>query len=150
VTLPVVGEELALEARDVDADRTFGLARAAFETQIERVVHTAIAEAGFAERPAIVERSMLARPRVECCSSRVAMYDGHIVPSSVLRHAPRPLHISTAPAKPPTLEVEKVAGFGASSAAVTQVRRQRRASTILPGLNRPCGSNVRLIARNAS
>jgi hypothetical protein len=29
------------------------------------------------------------------------MYDGHIVPSMVLRHAPTPLHISTAPPKPP-------------------------------------------------
>src|SRR3989442_11485741 len=41
-------------------------------------------------------RSALARPRVECSSSFVAMYDGHIVPSSFLRHSPTPLHISTA------------------------------------------------------
>src|SRR5215510_2040189 len=44
-----------------------------------------------------------ARPRVECSSSRVAMYEGHMVPSSVLRHTPTPLHISTAAAKPPWL-----------------------------------------------
>ena len=45
--------------------------------------------------------SALARPRVECSSSRVPMYDGHMVPSSFLRHSPMPLHISTARAKPP-------------------------------------------------
>jgi len=42
-----------------------------------------------------------ARPRVECASSLVAMNDGHIVPAFALRHAPRPLHISTAAANPP-------------------------------------------------
>ena len=42
---------------------------------------------------------MLARPRVECASSRVTMYDGHIVPSRFLRHSPTPLHISTARAE---------------------------------------------------
>jgi len=31
----------------------------------------------------------------------VAMYDGHIVPSSVFLHAPSPLHMSTAPPIPP-------------------------------------------------
>ena len=51
--------------------------------------------------PVIASRSTLARPRVECFSSRVAMYDGHIVPSSVLRQAPSPLHMSTAPPMPP-------------------------------------------------
>ena len=49
----------------------------------------------------MASRSTLARPRVVCCSSCVAMYDGHIVPSIVLRQAPTPLHISTAPPKPP-------------------------------------------------
>src|SRR5436189_5362318 len=52
-------------------------------------------------RPESTARSALARPRVECSSSFVAMYDGHIVPSSVLRHTPTPLHSSTAAAKPP-------------------------------------------------
>ena len=54
--------------------------------------------------PESTARSAFARPRVECSSSRVAMYEGHIVPSSVLRHAPTPLHISTAAAKPPCVE----------------------------------------------
>ena len=52
-------------------------------------------------RPESTARSALARPRVECSSSFVAMYEGHMVPSSVLRHTPTPLHSSTAPAKPP-------------------------------------------------
>src|SRR5262249_10802337 len=38
VAAPVVGKKLALEARDVDADRALRLARAAFEAQIEHVV----------------------------------------------------------------------------------------------------------------
>ena len=50
--------------------------------------------------PDIASRSALARPRVVSSSLRVAMYDGHIVPPSVLRQAPTPLHISTADAKP--------------------------------------------------
>src|SRR5258705_12583654 len=55
-------------------------------------------------RPESTLRSALARPRVECSSSLVAMYDGHIVPSSFLRHSPTPLHISTAAAYPPCCE----------------------------------------------
>src|SRR5262252_9908262 len=54
--------------------------------------------------PESTARSALARPRVECSSSLVAMYDGHIVPSSFLRHSPTPLHISTAAANPPCSE----------------------------------------------
>ena len=52
----------------------------------------------------MARRSTLARPRVEADSSRVAMYDGHMVPESFLRQAPTPLHISTAPAMPPYSE----------------------------------------------
>src|SRR5512134_2778519 len=58
--------------------------------------------------PAITLRKALARPRVECSSSRVPMYDGHMVPSSFLRHSPMPLHISTARAKPPCSLKSKV------------------------------------------
>ena len=61
-----------------------------------------IASAGSA--PDIAARSAFALPRVECSSSRVTMYDGHIVPPSTLRHAPCPLHISIAWAKLPSTE----------------------------------------------
>ena len=102
VPLPVAGEELALEARDVDADRALGLAGAALEAEVEHLVHAVDRRAPPRPAvPAIASRSTFARPRVECFSSRVAMYDGHIVPSSVLRQAPRPLHISTARPMPP-------------------------------------------------
>ena len=61
--------------------------------------------------PESTARSASARPRVECSSSFVAMYEGHIVPSSVLRHTPTPLHSSTAAAKPPWPEKSRsVAG----------------------------------------
>src|SRR5215472_19370301 len=55
-------------------------------------------------RPDSTARSALARPRVLCSSSFVAMYDGHIVPSSFLRQTPTPLHISTDAANPPCAE----------------------------------------------
>src|SRR5690242_969621 len=80
------------------------------------------------------------------------MYEGHIVPESFLRHAPTPLHISTAPPKPPKSEQSNhVAGFG-----VVYPPPNRRfevsggESTILRGLKMPCGSKVRLLSRNAS
>src|SRR5229473_5331101 len=50
--------------------------------------------------PEIARRRVFARPRVRCCSSRVARYEGHMTPSA-LRQAPLLLHISTAPPKPP-------------------------------------------------
>src|SRR5262249_42350271 len=56
------------------------------------------------KRPESTARSALARPRVLCSSSFVAMYEGHMVPSSFLRHTPTPLHISTDAAKPPWAE----------------------------------------------
>ena len=63
--------------------------------------------------PLSASRNTLARPRVECDSSRVAMYEGHIVPSRVLRHAPTPLHVSTARPRPPSAPKSKyVTGSG--------------------------------------
>ena len=62
--------------------------------------------------PVIARRSTLARPRVECASSRVAMYEGHIVPSPVLRQAPTPLHASTARPKPPLPKSKWLGGSG--------------------------------------
>src|SRR5205807_9885729 len=53
-------------------------------------------------RPEITARRALARPRVECFSSRVAMYDGHMVAPVSLRHSPLPLHISMSVAIPPS------------------------------------------------
>src|SRR3954464_13616273 len=52
-------------------------------------------------RPDSARRSVFALPRVRCCSSRVARYDGHIVPASNLRQWPLLLHISTPLSKPP-------------------------------------------------
>ena len=83
----------------------------------------------------MVSRRTLARPRVECCSSRVAMYDGHIVPSSVLRHAPRPLHISMAPATPPFRVVEERDRISSRVAgAEAQVGREWRSVNDLAGI----------------
>ncbi|MDQ7053889.1 MAG: hypothetical protein Q9P14_13740 [candidate division KSB1 bacterium] len=46
--------------------------------------------------PESAARNALARPRVLCISSRVAMKLGHMVPMVRLRQIPAPLHISTA------------------------------------------------------
>src|ERR671910_3782800 len=51
--------------------------------------------------PSITDLSMLARALVVSCSSRVTMYEGHIVPPVLLRQSPLPLHSSMAFAKPP-------------------------------------------------
>src|SRR5258706_11873239 len=51
--------------------------------------------------PDSARRSVLARPRVRCCSSPVARNDGHMVPASNLRQWPLLLHISTALSNPP-------------------------------------------------
>src|SRR6266566_1158598 len=40
--------------------------------------------------PSSISKSRRARPRVECCSSRVTMKLGHMVPPSMRRHAPTP------------------------------------------------------------
>src|SRR5690348_5000370 len=61
--------------------------------------------------PDSARRSVLARPRVRWISSRVARYDGHIVPASNLRQWPLLLHISTALSKPPhSLQSSTVVG----------------------------------------
>src|SRR3984893_13742232 len=57
-------------------------------------------------------RKELARPRVRCCSSPVARYDGHITPGSDLRQAPLLLHISAALAKPPQSDQSNAVSTG--------------------------------------
>src|SRR5262249_37937474 len=51
--------------------------------------------------PDKARRSVLARPRVRCTSSRVTRNEGHIVPASNLRQWPLLLHIPTGLATPP-------------------------------------------------
>src|SRR5579862_6304353 len=62
--------------------------------------------------PESARRSVLARPRVRCCSSPVARYDGHITPGSDLRQAPLLLHISAALAKPPHSDQSSAVSIG--------------------------------------
>src|SRR5690625_4892726 len=54
--------------------------------------------------PDSADLSALARPRVECSSSRVTMKLGHMTPLVNLRHAPLPLQSSTDRAKPPSAD----------------------------------------------
>jgi hypothetical protein len=44
VALPVAREKLALESRNVHADRTLGLTSAALQTEVENVVHVVVTE----------------------------------------------------------------------------------------------------------
>ena len=108
VHVVVVRERLALERRHVDAQRALALARLAHQAEVEDLVQPLVARArpsGRARDSALT--SALARPRVECSSSRVAMYDGHIAPVVLLRHSPMFMQRSAAPRMPPThLEVE--------------------------------------------
>src|SRR3954465_9375730 len=66
-----------------------------------------LVKASLGKSPLMAERSRLARPRVECFSSSVTIYEGHIVPDRRLRHSPLPLHISMARSKPPSFSKEK-------------------------------------------
>ena len=52
--------------------------------------------------PLTTDLRALALARVECSSSLVTIYEGHIVPLETLRHAPCPLHISIAFINPPS------------------------------------------------
>ncbi len=69
-------------------------------TQSESASRTASLAKSVPSWPETASRSVLARPRVECSSSRVTRKLGHIVPASNLRQWPLLLHISTALANP--------------------------------------------------
>src|SRR6185312_11451554 len=89
--------------------------------------------------PDSARRSVLARPRVRCCSSPVARYDGHITPGSDLRQAPLLLHISAALAKEPHSD-QSSAVSSASCWYPGLKRNSERSSifggrTIFPGFN---------------
>ena len=70
--------------------------------------------------------SSRARPRVECISSRVAMYDGHITPASVLRVAWNAARISVIAPNPSTSRPKTI------SPAFS--RRLRRAGGVMDDL----------------
>ena len=108
--------------------------------------------------PDRASRSVLARPRVLSFSSPVTRNDGHITPPSSLRQAPLLLHISTAPCIPPAApgQADQSSCVGNSSTEYPGAKRNSSrasifgASIILPGLNKPCGSNKVLTLRNSS
>ena len=152
VPLPVVGEELALEAGDVNANRALRLARSTLETQIERVVDRLVAEPCLAEpaghrqaqdvrAPARgvlfvarrhVRRTHRAFERLATCAEPAAHLHG--AGEAALRDIQR----RWAPCASSTWRPKR------------KLAVRGGASTILPGLKMPCGSNVRLIVRNAS
>src|SRR3984885_7419152 len=64
--------------------------------------------------PDSANRSVFARPRVRCCSSRVPRKPGPTVPASKFRQSPLLLHTSTAFAKPPLVSPPVPGGETAS------------------------------------
>src|SRR4051812_10797657 len=123
------------------------------ETQRSRASLTAFSPSS-PSCPERARRSVFALPRVRCTSSRVARYEGHIVPASNLRQWPLLLHISTALSKPPhslqsrLLFKESVLYPGGKRKSVASSMRD--GFTILPGFIRPLGSSQDLISPSAA
>ena len=110
VALPVAGEELTLETRDVDADGALGLAGAAFEAEVEHVVDIVIGETRLAEPPRHRQPQCVRAP-----ARRV-----FLLPRRHIRRAHRPFERLAAGA-------EAAAHLdGASHAAVFAVVEERR------------------------
>src|SRR5471032_3598571 len=144
------------------------------ETQRSRASFTE-ASASVPNCPDKARRSVLARPRVRCFSSRVTRNEGHIVPASNLRQWPLLLHISTAFASPPvrsspvprpvstpvngsrvTFHCDQSSCVAISRSRYVGGKRKFVASSIFggftmrSGLIRFSGSKSVLISRNAS
>ena len=129
----VVGEELGLVGRHVHIGRTVGLASLARQAEVQRVTHLGGAPAavtGLSSWPRSISNSSRALPRVECSSSPVAWYDGHITcPPSVTcwRQRPTPTHRFAASAnEPPSCGYRKCRSCGAAG---DQSRPSRRCSS---------------------
>ena len=69
----VLREEFGLQPRHVHVRRAFRLAALALQAQVDHLVHSRGVRASAGRRPSMAARSALARPRVECSSSRVTM-----------------------------------------------------------------------------
>ena len=136
----VVREELGLERGHVDLERALALARLALQAEVEDLVQALVAQRRVRVGPESAMTSALARPRVACSSSRVAMNDGHMTPLAVLRHS-ADVHAAVGGARAcrPPRSVSRVAQRRRRRAARGRAgaRSSAGASTILPGLRRP-------------
>src|SRR5215211_6495377 len=101
--------------------------------------------------PSITDLSMLALALVVSCSSRVTMYEGHIVPPVLLRQKPLPLHSSTAFAKPPWSSKERFDFMGRRlrPGPIRSCRSIGGGFMITPGFISPSGSKRRLTSAKA-
>ena len=102
--LVVVGEELRLVGRHVDAHGAVGLAPLAGQAEVQRIPHGGGPPPVGDRRTSHISNSRRARPRVECSSSRVTMYDGHMTWFSLteFRQFPIPTHRRAAREKLPS------------------------------------------------
>jgi hypothetical protein len=78
------------------------------------------------------------------------MYEGHMTPLPVLRHAPIRWQRSAAARMPPGNDSRVVSGTGAGSWGSRRFSVMAGASTITPGFRRPSGSKSAFTLRNAS
>src|ERR1039457_6442611 len=121
----------------MSTDEGHSLLQLLHDRQRSSALCTALSVKVFRVLPESASNKIRARPRVECISSRVAMYDGHMVPASVLRHLPIPAHLSTAPASPSSARKSKCVSTGRGRYADPCLRCESsgRGSTRLPGLS---------------
>src|SRR5207244_4250837 len=128
VPLPVFGEKLALEPCDVDADRTFGLARAAFEAQVQSLADVLVAEARAGELPGHGETQCVrAAPRRVLLLERDHIGRAHRAVERFSTGAEPAAHLDGAAHAAVLREIEiggRVGGL--VTGAVPAVRRQRR------------------------
>src|SRR5271169_2751580 len=61
--------------------------------------------------PLMASNSMWTRPRVEKASSRVALNEGHMAPTSSRRHLPMPTQREKAPPMPPSELKSNIVGI---------------------------------------
>src|SRR5215831_17942804 len=88
VRLVVVRQKLVLQFRHVHVRWTLGL-HPLHSRQRSRVSYRSLpVKSSAGSFPERISRIRLARPRVECLSSSVTMYEGHIVPSFFFRQTP--------------------------------------------------------------
>ena len=136
VPAPVVGQELALEPRHVDADGTLRLAGAALEAQIEHLANALVAEPGLAD-PAGHRQAQHVRPparRVRFLARR-HVRRAHRPVERLAAGAEAAAHLDGA-RQPAVLRVveERDRLRRAIRGAVAQIGRQRRRVDDLPGV----------------
>src|SRR6186997_2789377 len=136
VPAPVVGQELALEPRDVNAYRTLGLAGPALQAQVEHLADALVAKPGFVEAAGHHQAQ-----RVRTSSRRVRFFlrrhirRAHRPVERLAARAEAAAHLDGAVHSAPGRVVEPRLWYTRSiGRAVAEVRDQRRSVDDLSGV----------------